>query len=166
MNAPATFPSDAQASAQRDVGGMLRDARIGMKLEHAPIASSLHIPVSYLAALEKGDWSAMAGDVYARGYIKKYAGYLGFDPQKIMDQLHPVVLSKEPIRTPLLRSHRPPINLQPLLLIGALIFAGVGLAALLATPPVRKVSRSNPSLMHWCNILTVPPPPRFIATVA
>ncbi len=127
---------NASMVAKRDVGGMLKDAREGMQLERAPIAGTLHIPVAYLEALEKGDWSVIPGEVYGRGYVRKYAGYLGFDPQKMLEQLHPLPPVQEPIRTPVLRSHKPPINFRPFLFVGALLFAGVGLAALLSTPPV------------------------------
>ncbi len=138
MNAPQVS-SDASMAAKREVGGMLKDAREGMRLERAPIAGTLHIPVAYLEALEKGDWSVIPGEVYGRGYVKKYAGYLGFDPQKMMAHLHPAPLIREPIRTPVLRSHKPPFNLRPFLIIGVLLFAGVGLAALLSTPPTPAV---------------------------
>ncbi|MCA9914290.1 MAG: helix-turn-helix domain-containing protein, partial [Anaerolineae bacterium] len=59
------------------IGEMLRDFResIGVTLPQA--ARDLHIKQSYLIALEEGKLEVIPGGAYAKGYMKKYAAYLG-----------------------------------------------------------------------------------------
>jgi Helix-turn-helix domain len=130
-----TLSPEQQADILKQVGGMLRDARQAFKLELAPVSRDIHIPVSYLEALEKGDWSPLPGEVYARGYLKKYGEYLGFDQKTMIDRLQPPPPIADPIITPVLRQHRRPINVRPFLLLFAVVFAGIGVAALLSIPP-------------------------------
>jgi hypothetical protein len=122
---------------------MLRDAREAQKIPMQAVANALHIPLSFVEALEKGDWSGMPAEVYARGYVRKYAEYLGFDVPSLMEKLHPPAPTKsEPIRTPVLHPYRAPINLKPWLIGGAMVLSGAGIAALLSTPPEPAVRTS------------------------
>src|SRR6478736_9499747 len=40
----------------------------------------------YLAALERGDYWALPGSVYAKGFLRNYASYLGLDPDDVLSQ--------------------------------------------------------------------------------
>jgi hypothetical protein len=51
--------------------------RRGLSLEQ--VASATRIRVAHLAALEDGNLEALPGAVYARGYTRTYARYLGVD---------------------------------------------------------------------------------------
>jgi cytoskeleton protein RodZ len=125
----------------KEVGGMLRDARMAKKQELSVIGKEIHLPIAYLQALEAGDWSQLPADVYARGYVKKYAEYLGYDPAVMIAKLHPAPPVADPIRTPVLHPHRKNINIQPFLLLLALVFAGIGLVALLSAPTPSRTSQ-------------------------
>ena len=43
---------------------------------------------AYLAALERGDFAALPGAVYVRGFLRNYAQYLGLDPEEAVAQWH------------------------------------------------------------------------------
>ena len=43
---------------------------------------------TYLAALERGDYAALPGAVYVRGFLRNYATYLGLDPEEAVAQWH------------------------------------------------------------------------------
>jgi cytoskeleton protein RodZ len=115
---------------------MLKDAREAQAIEKQSISDVLHIPLLFVEAIEKGNWSVMPAEVYARGYVRKYAEYLGFDVPTLMARLQPVVVPRnDPIRTPVLHPYRAPIDFKPWLIGGAMVLAGAGLAALLSIPP-------------------------------
>ena len=43
---------------------------------------------TYLAALERGDYAALPGAVYVRGFLRNYAAYLGLDPEETIAHWH------------------------------------------------------------------------------
>jgi hypothetical protein len=146
---------------------MLRDGREAQAIPMQSVADALHIPLAFVGALEKGDWSVMPAQVYARGYVRKYAEYLGYDVTSIMQKLTPVALaSADTIRTPVLRPYRAPINLKPWLIATAMVLSGAGLAALLSTPPkpaVRVPVATVPESLSY--YLEVPEPLTFYPTL-
>jgi len=44
------------------------------------------IRARYLAALERGEYGELGGDVYAKGFLRNYAIYLGLDPEEVVAQ--------------------------------------------------------------------------------
>jgi len=54
--------------------------RVGVKIED--VAKQLKIRRQYLVALEENDYGKIPGDVYAQGYLKMYASYLGINLEK------------------------------------------------------------------------------------
>jgi cytoskeletal protein RodZ len=44
------------------------------------------IRAGYLAALERGDYRALPGSVYTKGFLRNYALYLGLDPEDVLSQ--------------------------------------------------------------------------------
>jgi len=59
-------------------------ARQEKKIELIKAFTDLKLNREYLQALESGDWSALPGRFYARGFLIQYASYLGVD---IKDEL-------------------------------------------------------------------------------
>jgi cytoskeletal protein RodZ len=55
----------------------LRELRIAVGLDIVDISRKTGITSRYLTAIEKGDFAALPGDIYVRGYIKEYAKCLG-----------------------------------------------------------------------------------------
>lgn len=72
----------------RDIGRMLHDTRESMGLSTVDVASQLKIRNKYLQSLEKGELGDIPGEVYARGYLKLYADFLGYDGQQILQQVN------------------------------------------------------------------------------
>ncbi|MBM3618159.1 MAG: helix-turn-helix domain-containing protein, partial [Alphaproteobacteria bacterium] len=67
----------------RDVGQVLRDMRLHLKLDPRDIGQQLHIRAKYLTALEEGNLEELPGKVYARGYLRQYAEFLGLNAEEI-----------------------------------------------------------------------------------
>src|SRR5215207_4285350 len=44
------------------------------------------IRARYLAALERGEYKELPGDVYTKGFLRNYASYLGLDAEEIVNQ--------------------------------------------------------------------------------
>lgn len=84
----------------------------------------------YLAALERGDWKELPGDVYTKGFLRNYALYLALDPDEILaqwrrergEQREPAqtITVPRPIATP-----RKGLTFSPFLVVLALMTIGV-----------------------------------------
>ena len=68
------------------VGERLRDAREVRGLDLYRVERDTKIRHKYLAAIEAGDYADLPGDVYARGFLRNYATYLGMDPDEIVEE--------------------------------------------------------------------------------
>jgi hypothetical protein len=66
------------------LGERLKDARKlrGVALDEVQASTKIHR--RYLEALERQDWSAFPGTVFARGYLRTYSEYLGLDPERML----------------------------------------------------------------------------------
>ena len=67
----------------REIGRMLREARMARNLDIADIAQRTHISGHYLAAMEEGKFHSIP-KVFDRGYLKIYAGALNIDAKPIL----------------------------------------------------------------------------------
>jgi cytoskeleton protein RodZ len=69
----------------RTIGEALRSAREaqGKSLDDAAMAT--RIRPSYLEALEQEQFGELGGSVYAKGFLRSYAGYLGVDPAPLLE---------------------------------------------------------------------------------
>jgi hypothetical protein len=78
-SAPSTVLEGAEPPAENGIGSILAAERIrrGLSLEMA--AAATRIRIGHLAAIERGDLEALPGPVYARGYIRAYAAFLGVE---------------------------------------------------------------------------------------
>jgi cytoskeletal protein RodZ len=69
------------------IGQRLREAREDKRLTLEKAFEATRIRVQYLQALEADDLSVMPSPVQARGYLRNYAEYLGFDVEKMLEEL-------------------------------------------------------------------------------
>ena len=60
-------------------GGKLRKKRKDLKLSLDEISSKTNISKQYLKALESGDYSIFPADIFARGYFKQSAKFIGLE---------------------------------------------------------------------------------------
>lgn len=70
--------------AETDAGKALRRTREFYGKTLGDIERALHIRGSQLDAIERGDVSVLPGRVYATGFVRSYAEYLGLDGSKIV----------------------------------------------------------------------------------
>lgn len=63
---------------------MLRSAREARGLDHERVERDTRIRARYLAALERGAWDELPGEVYAKGFVRSYARYLGLAPDTMV----------------------------------------------------------------------------------
>lgn len=62
------------------LGRRLREAREARGLSIEQVERDTRIGRHYIEALEAEDFAAFPADVYARGFLRSYASYLGLDP--------------------------------------------------------------------------------------
>ncbi|MCH8815208.1 MAG: helix-turn-helix domain-containing protein [Chloroflexi bacterium] len=88
------------------LGEILRSARQtkGITIEDAERVT--RIPKKYLEALEVENYSILPAPVYARGFLRSYAGYLGLDAQELLP-FFPVGHVEEPKLEPLPEVRQP-----------------------------------------------------------
>ena len=88
------------------LGETLRSARQtkGITIEDAERVT--RIPKKYLEALEVENYSILPAPVYARGFLRSYAGYLGLDAQELLP-FFPVGHVEEPRLEPLPEVRQP-----------------------------------------------------------
>ena len=60
-------------------GGKLYKKRKDLKLSLEEISSETKISKQYLKALESGDYTIFPADIFARGYFKQYAKFIGLE---------------------------------------------------------------------------------------
>lgn len=67
----------------KKVGEILSEARKKQKRSMEKIVADLHIRRVYIEALEESDYTAFPGLVYASGFLRNYAKYLGLDAEAL-----------------------------------------------------------------------------------
>lgn len=67
------------------VGERLRTAREAKGVDYYRIERDTKIRAKYLSGLERGDYAALPGDVYTKGFLRNYALYLGLDGDEIAE---------------------------------------------------------------------------------
>ncbi|HZU12650.1 MAG TPA: helix-turn-helix domain-containing protein [Chloroflexota bacterium] len=69
-----------------DLGETLRDARHRMNLTLDDVARATRIKVSYLSAIEDGEYSTLPGPAYVTGFLRNYARFLGLQPDDLVQK--------------------------------------------------------------------------------
>lgn len=118
----------SKPAGNRKVGDVLRLAREKQDKTLEGVSSVINIRIVQLKALESGDLSSLPGMIYAVGFLKSYANYLGLDGDELVRQFkleHTEAEEKPDLNfpVPVAQSHLP----DPIVLVGA----GVGAVLLL-----------------------------------
>ncbi|OGN59816.1 MAG: hypothetical protein A3F40_04160 [Chlamydiae bacterium RIFCSPHIGHO2_12_FULL_27_8] len=69
---------------KKDVGDIFKTKREEMSLTLKEIENATSIKMLYLKGIEDGDIDKMLSPVYAVGFLKQYAAFLGLDGEKII----------------------------------------------------------------------------------
>ena len=75
-----------ESDENKTVGEILKDARLAAKLSVEKVSDKTRIGADYLIAIEAGDFNALPGQVYASGFVRTYAKFLGLDAGEIYDK--------------------------------------------------------------------------------
>jgi cytoskeletal protein RodZ len=77
------------------IGSVLREKREARKLSVAEVAAETRINKKYIQALEDGNYLLIPSQVYAKGFLKAYAEFLGLDPKNLLAELINYYKSRE-----------------------------------------------------------------------
>ena len=66
-------------------GAWLRRQRLGRDIELPEIAESSKINLQYLKAFESDRFDLLPAEVFAKGFLRQYAGYVGLDPEEVVN---------------------------------------------------------------------------------
>lgn len=77
----------------KSLGEILKNRRKEMNVSLKEAENATSIRTSYLHSIEEGDVSKLISPVYAQGFVKQYAIYLGLDGDKIIKD-HPHIFAK------------------------------------------------------------------------
>ena len=80
------------------LGERLRAAREAQGIAVSQAAADTRILARYIIALEEGDYQYLPGDVYARGFIRNYANYLGLPADELIELYRVNRGTTDPIR--------------------------------------------------------------------
>src|SRR5664279_5158658 len=94
-------------SNRSTVGDRLRDAREAKGVDLFRVERDTKIRSKFLAALEDGDFADLPGDVYARGFLRNYASYLGLDADEVEEEWRREAGTATPVREPAFVGPRP-----------------------------------------------------------
>jgi cytoskeleton protein RodZ len=75
---------DVQEAAWRSPGQMLRSSRKQRGLSKKEVADTLHITAHYVNALEHDQYDKLPGDIFAKGYMKRYAEIMELDQSEVL----------------------------------------------------------------------------------
>lgn len=78
------------------VGSQLRSAREAKGLSLVEMAQALKLGVRQVEALETGDWQALPGSTFIRGFVRNYARLVQVDATPLMEQLGNILDVKRP----------------------------------------------------------------------
>jgi cytoskeletal protein RodZ len=67
----------------KELGGLLKAKRVELKLSLKEIENSTSIRTGYLEAIEEGKIDQFVSGIYAQGFMKQYASFLGFDTEDL-----------------------------------------------------------------------------------
>ena len=68
----------------KDIGEQLKQKRKEMNLSLKEVENATSIRMSYLQALEEGEVDKLISPIYAQGFFKQYATFLGVDGDQII----------------------------------------------------------------------------------
>jgi cytoskeleton protein RodZ len=68
------------------IGDTLSAARARRQVDLEEVHAATGIRARYLRAIEEEDWEALPEDFYARSFIRKYAQFVGVDPEPLVEE--------------------------------------------------------------------------------
>ena len=80
-----TIDDSALESTAQAPGDLLRASREQRGLSQKEVADTLHITVHYVNALEHNNYDKLPGEIFAKGYMKRYAEIMELDEAEVLE---------------------------------------------------------------------------------
>lgn len=81
---PVPAPKNRKPLSDQTLAEILARRRESLEITLPEAEQATRIRGKYITAIEQGDYASLKDDVYARGYVKNYADYLGLDTKPIL----------------------------------------------------------------------------------
>lgn len=88
--------ADIREQAATGPGHRLEAEREARGLERAAVAEALGVAIGVVEALESDDFERLGAPVYVRGYLRKYASYLGLSGDELVTAYEAVAAPHDP----------------------------------------------------------------------
>ncbi len=66
------------------LGDIFKRRRKELNISLKEVESATSIRMNYLSAIEEGDYTKLISPIYAQGFVKQYAGFLGLDGEDLV----------------------------------------------------------------------------------
>jgi cytoskeletal protein RodZ len=86
-----------QIHDMKNIGELLRHRRKEMNLSLKEAENATSIRIAYLQALEDGEMHKLISPIYAQGFFKQYASFLGVDGEQIVRE-NPAIFYRSEIQ--------------------------------------------------------------------
>jgi transcriptional regulator with XRE-family HTH domain len=141
------------------LGERLRESRERLGVTLTQAAAETRILQRYLVALEEGDYLHLPGDVYARGFVRNYARYLGLPPEEMVELYRRERGMSEPIQVkPVTSAPRVRgVFLPSFFGVFFVVLFLIGLSYLALSTTNQISSTSEPTAITVANAPTLPP---------
>ncbi len=148
MSEPADQAPAAAAARVPDPGARLRAAREQRGLALGAVADALHVAPRLIVAMEANEFAAFDAPVYAKGFLRKYAGFLGIPVEDVLGAYDALAAGpSQPTLIPAMnvapaKPGLATLPLVPMLIIAAVVIVGalswwrLGRGPARVTPPV------------------------------
>lgn len=70
----------------KQLGELLRQQREEKNLSLKEVENAISVRINHLKAIEEGGSGKLISPVYAKGFVKQYAGFLGLDGEQLVTQ--------------------------------------------------------------------------------
>jgi cytoskeletal protein RodZ len=70
----------------KEIGEILKQRRKEINVSLKEVENATSIRMTYLQSIEEGDVKKLISPVYAKGFVKQYAAFLGIDGDKIVEE--------------------------------------------------------------------------------
>lgn len=82
---PTTAGSEHPENDGESFGAWLRRQRLVRGIELPEIADSSKISLQYLKAFESDRFDLLPAEIFAKGFLRQYASYVGLDPEEVVN---------------------------------------------------------------------------------
>lgn len=150
-----------------EIGNAIKQIRIKKGLSLDVVHQHTKIPKKYLEAIESDNFKIFPAEVYLRGSLETYCGYLDLDFQEIWAKLTPPTAPQEPPKKTTLKDQvkfTVP-KIEPSLVAPAALLLSIFTLAVVIWTAGRLIPREKPSQTVPASSVTIPSLPKAILSL-